>query len=70
TSYDAGTYTATLTPAAGLANSANYTVSLSGATDASGNTMAPTSWSFQTAAPPPPGISDGPGGPIAVVTSD
>ena len=26
-------------------------------------------WSFQTSAPPPPGIDDGPGGPIAVVTS-
>ena len=31
--------------------------------------MTPVSWSFQTSAPPPPGLEDGPGGPIAVVTS-
>jgi hypothetical protein len=70
TSYDAGTYTVTLTPTAQLTHSANYTVSLSGATDPSGNLMTPTSWSFQTAAPPPPAIDAGPGGPIALVTSD
>ena len=70
TSYDAGTYTATLTPSSALAYSSNYTVSLSGAADASGNAMAPTSWTFQTSAPPPPPIDAGPGGPLAVVTSD
>jgi hypothetical protein len=70
TSYDVGTSTATLTPTSALAYSSNYTVSVSGATDGSGNVMAPTSWGFQTSAPPPPPIDAGPGGPIAVVTSD
>ena len=32
--------------------------------------MAPVTWSFETSAPPPPPIDAGPGGPIAVVTSD
>src|SRR5262245_8064676 len=70
TSYDVGTYTTTLTPTASLAYSTSYTVSVSGATDGSGNAMAPTSWTFQTSAPPPPPPDAGPGGPIAVVTSD
>ena len=69
TAYDAATVTATFTPQTDLAYSSNYTVNVSGARDPSGNTMAPISWSFQTSAPPPPGIDDGPGGPIAVVTS-
>ncbi|WP_426244008.1 DUF4082 domain-containing protein [Nocardioides sp. LHG3406-4] len=70
TGYDAGTQTATLTPTSPLAYSTGYTVSLSGARDAAGNTMAPVSWTFETSAPPPPGIDAGPGGPIALVTSD
>ena len=67
--YDAGTQTATLTPSAALAYSTTYTATVSGARDAAGNVMAPLSWTFATAAPPPPGPEQGPGGPIAVVTS-
>nr|WP_253942430.1 DUF4082 domain-containing protein [Nocardioides sp. zg-1230] len=70
TAYDVGTSTMTLTPAADLTYTSSYTVEVSGARDTSGNTMAPVSWSFQTAGEPPPGIADGPGGPIAVVTSN
>ena len=69
TAYDAATVTATFTPQTDLAYSSSYTVTVSGARDAGGNTMAPVSWNFQTSAPPPPGIDDGPGGPVAVVTS-
>jgi hypothetical protein len=46
--YDAGTRTVTLDPAANLARDATYTVTLSGAKDAAGNTMATVSWSFTT----------------------
>ena len=70
TSYDTGSRTVTLTPASALDYSSSYTVSLSGATDSSGNTMTPVTWTFQTASPPPPPPDQGPGGPIAVVTSD
>ena len=69
TSYDAATRTATLAPTSNLSPSTDYTVTVSGATDASGNQMATTSWSFQTAAPAPSAVDEGPGGPIAVVTS-
>jgi hypothetical protein len=69
TAYDTGTRTATHTPDVDLAYSTSYTVEVSGARDGAGNTMSPVSWSFQTSAPPPPGIEDGPGGPLAVVTS-
>ncbi|HEV8527746.1 MAG TPA: DUF4082 domain-containing protein [Actinomycetes bacterium] len=48
-SYNAGTRTATLTPSAALATSTVYTVNLSGAKDAAGNTMTAVSWSFTTA---------------------
>jgi hypothetical protein len=67
--YDAATQTATLTPSAALAYSTTYTVTVTGARDAAGNVMAPLTWTFATAAPPPPGPEQGPGGPIAVVTS-
>jgi Domain of unknown function (DUF4082)/Bacterial Ig-like domain len=67
TAYDAGTTTVTFTPAAALANSAPYTASVSGARDAAGNTMSPTSWSFTTAAPAPPPPDQGPGGPILLI---
>ena len=67
--YDTGTQTATLTPSAALAYSTTYTATVSGARDAAGNVMAPLTWTFATAAPPPPGPEQGPGGPIAVVTS-
>jgi methionine-rich copper-binding protein CopC len=50
-SYNSGTFTATLTPGAALANSATYTATVSGALDTAGNQMAPVSWSFTTAAP-------------------
>ncbi len=67
--YDAGSQTATLTPSAALAYSTTYTATVTGARDAAGNVMAPLTWTFATAAPPPPGPEQGPGGPIAVVTS-
>ena len=66
--YDAASRTATLSPTSPLTGSRQFTVSLSGARDSAGNTMAPVTWSFETAAPPTP-IGSGPGGPIAVVTS-
>ncbi|HET9648994.1 MAG TPA: N,N-dimethylformamidase beta subunit family domain-containing protein [Microlunatus sp.] len=44
------TQTITFTPAAALASSTTYTVTVSGAKDVANNTMAPTSWSFTTAA--------------------
>ena len=52
--YDAATQRETFTPAGPLAASTSYTVAVSGAKDASGNTMANTSWTFTTAAAPPP----------------
>jgi methionine-rich copper-binding protein CopC len=67
--YDTGTWTARLSPQSPLAYATTYTASLSGAKDAAGNTMAPLSWTFTTEAPPQPGIEDGPGGPIAVLSS-
>jgi len=69
TAYNAGSSTATFTPAAALATSTGYTVAVSGARDAAGNVMAPGSWSFTTAAPPPPPPDQGPGGPVLVVKS-
>ncbi len=51
-SYDAASTTSTFTPAAPLAYGTTYTVAVSGAKDAAGNTMAPTSWSFTTEASP------------------
>ena len=51
--YDPATLTATLAPTSALAYSTTYTVRLSaGITDAAGNPLAPTSWTFTTAAPP------------------
>jgi len=53
-SYDSATRRATLTPAAALATSTTYTASLgSPISDTSGNPLAPLSWRFSTAAPPP-----------------
>jgi hypothetical protein len=52
--YNESTRTLTFTPAAALAASSTYTVSLSGAQDAAGNTMTTLNWSFTTVAGPPP----------------
>ncbi|PYR93364.1 MAG: hypothetical protein DMF84_10265 [Acidobacteria bacterium] len=70
-SYDAGSRTATLTPSAALGNSVLYTaVVKAGVKDAAGNAIASDySWTFTTAAPPPPPPTQGPGGPVLVVTS-
>jgi hypothetical protein len=48
TAYDAATRTATFTPSAPLAGGTSFTVAASGAEDAAGNTMATSSWSFET----------------------
>jgi hypothetical protein len=50
--YNASTNTATLTPNALLATATTFTATVSGAKDASGNLMAPVSWSFTTEAAP------------------
>jgi hypothetical protein len=50
--YNASTNTATLTPNALLATATTFTATVSGAKDASGNLMAPVSWSFSTEAAP------------------
>ncbi|WP_322754733.1 DUF4082 domain-containing protein [Frankia sp. Cas3] len=47
--YDAATLTETFTPAAALAPGTQYTVTVSGAKDAAGNTMSSTNWTFITA---------------------
>src|SRR5262249_19868290 len=46
-SYNASTFTATLTPTSALALSTTYTVTV-GATDTAGNAMTPVSWPFTT----------------------
>ena len=49
--YDAASRTATIDPSAALKARTRYTVSLTdGITDAAGNRLAATSWSFTTAA--------------------
>jgi hypothetical protein len=53
-SYDTATQRATFTPTAALTASTAYTATVSGAKDLAGNTMAPASWSFTTAAAAPP----------------
>ncbi len=56
TAYDAGSQTVTFTPSAALAAATTYTATVSGARDAAGNLMTPTSWTFTTASatqPPP-----------------
>lgn len=52
-SYNAGTQTASFAPTANLALSTVYTATVSGTKDTAGNTMAPKTWSFTTAAAPP-----------------
>jgi methionine-rich copper-binding protein CopC len=68
-SYNGGTNTATFTPSGALANSTSYTATVSGAKDNAGNTMAPVTWSFTTAAPAPDAPDQGPGGPALVIKS-
>ena len=54
-SYDSASKTATLTPGAALAFNTTYTANLTaGIADAANNPLAATSWSFTTAAAPPP----------------
>ena len=68
--YSASTLTATLTPGSALTYSTQYTATLtSGVKDLAGNALANYTWPFTTSAPPPPPPSQGPGGPILVVTS-
>jgi hypothetical protein len=67
--YDAASRSVTFTTTDPLAYSTAYTVTVSGAQDAAGNTMAPDSWSFTTGTAPPPPTDAGPGGPILLVTS-
>jgi len=68
--YDATTNTATITPTAALAYSTLYTgVAKAGIKDAAGNLMAADfTWTFTSSAPPPPPPTQGPGGPVLVVT--
>ena len=49
--YDAASRTARFNPASALAEGTAYTATVSGAQDATGNTMTPVSWSFTTARP-------------------
>ena len=74
-SYDALARTALLTPANALAYSTTYTATLKGGSldprikDLAGNALAAdVSGSFTTTAPPPPPPTDGPGGPILVIS--
>lgn len=47
-SYSSATTTATFTPSASLSNGTQYTATVSGATNSTGQTMSPYSWSFTT----------------------
>jgi hypothetical protein len=71
-SYNSGSYVATLTPSSALTAGTTYTATVKGGTtdprvkDVAGNALAANfTWSFTTALPP----TQGPGGPILVVTS-
>jgi len=68
-SYDSGTQTATFTPNAALLSFTTYTVSVSGAQDAVGNTMSNVSWSFTTADVVAPGAALGSTTPVAGTSS-
>jgi hypothetical protein len=74
--YDVPSRSAILDPTAGLAYSTTYTGTVRGGAtdprvkDLAGNALASNvTWSFTTGAPPPPPPTDGPGGPILVVSS-
>jgi len=70
-SYNASTLTATLTPSSPLTFSTPYIATLTtGIKDLAGNALAANyTWPFTTSAPPPPPPSQGPGGPILVITA-
>ena len=75
-SYSAAARTATLVPAGALAYSTLYTATIRGGAtdprikDVAGNPLAAdVTWSFTTAAEPPPPPTEGPGGPILVVSA-
>ena len=70
--YNAGNHAATLTPTSPLVQSSTYSVILKSGLikDVAGNALATDyTWLFTTAAPPPPPPTEGPGGPILVVSS-
>jgi N,N-dimethylformamidase beta subunit-like protein/uncharacterized protein DUF4082/Big-like domain-containing protein len=68
--YDGTTNTATIAPTAALAYSTVYTgVAKAAVKDVAGNLMGTDfTWTFTSAAPPPPPPTQGPGGPVLVVT--
>jgi hypothetical protein len=70
-SYNVGAQAAVLTPSSPLLYSSTYTVEVTtGMEDANGNALtAGQTWSFTTTAPPPPPPTEGPGGPILVISS-
>lgn len=67
-SYDDASRTATLTPLLPLSFSSNYTALVTtGVQDTAGNAMVNgVTWTFTTASPP---VTEGPGGPILVISS-
>ena len=58
TSYDVASRTATFTSDAPFVSDAEYSVSVTGATDPSGNVMSPLTWSFVVADVAPPTVVD------------
>ncbi|WP_460716991.1 Ig-like domain-containing protein, partial [Nocardioides ginsengisegetis] len=69
TTYDTSGTRVVFEPGTALQASTTYSVQVTGVSDAANNVAPTASWSFQTAAPAPPAPDQGPGGPIAVVTS-
>jgi hypothetical protein len=74
--YAAGPRTATFTPSAALQYSATYSATVRGGgadpriKDLAGNALAADLvWSFTTTSPPPPPPTEGPGGPILVIST-
>lgn len=75
-SYNIASRTAMLTPTTALNYSSTYTVKVTGGTtdprikDLAGNALQNNFiWTFTTAAPPPPPPTEGPGGPILVISA-